>query len=267
MKIRNHHDDSKSNRKSDKYTRSTKSKASSDIRKLPRDVQNRLQKIAHLRKERNMLLASMAIIFILILSSIVLLFQSCTRQPEPPVDLAEVNREEPDWIRHDYIPEGNPSRPGKKLVEVNNIVVHYVGNPGSTAQENRDYFAKEDSDVSSNFIVGLDGEVIECIPITEVAYASNHRNSDTISIEICHPDTSGKFNDKTYESLIKLLAWLCQDLNLKSGDIIRHYDVTGKECPLYYVKHEDAWKQLKKDVKAEMKREIGSEETTNGAEK
>ena len=31
-------------------------------------------------------------------------------------------------------------------------------------------------------------------------------------------------------------------------DVIRHYDVTGKNCPKYYVEHEDAWKQFKVDV-------------------
>ena len=33
-------------------------------------------------------------------------------------------------------------------------------------------------------------------------------------------------------------------------DIIRHYDVTGKLCPKYYVEHPDAWEKLKKDAKS-----------------
>ena len=37
-----------------------------------------------------------------------------------------------------------------------------------------------------------------------------------------------------------------QDLN--ENDVIRHYDVTGKICPKYFVEHEDAWKQFKGDV-------------------
>ena len=32
--------------------------------------------------------------------------------------------------------------------------------------------------------------------------------------------------------------------------MIRHYDVTGKKCPLYYVEHEDEWKKFKEDVDA-----------------
>ena len=31
-------------------------------------------------------------------------------------------------------------------------------------------------------------------------------------------------------------------------DVIRHYDVTGKICPKYYVENEDAWLSFKQDV-------------------
>ena len=48
--------------------------------------------------------------------------------------------------------------------------------------------------------------------------------------------------------MVKLTAWLCGRYNLTADNIIRHYDVTGKECPKYYVDHEDAWVQFKLDV-------------------
>ena len=47
---------------------------------------------------------------------------------------------------------------------------------------------------------------------------------------------------------MKLSAWLCVRFGLTSENVIRHYDVTGKNCPKYYVEHEDAWKQFKVDV-------------------
>jgi N-acetylmuramoyl-L-alanine amidase len=127
-------------------------------------------------------------------------------------------------------------------------VIHYVGNPGSTAQQNRDYYASRSSEVSSHFVIGLKGEIIQCIPLHEKSSASNHRNKDTISIEVCHPDESGKFTDETYDSLVKLTVWLCEVCGLDSSDIIRHYDITGKQCPLYFVTHENAWERFKKDV-------------------
>ena len=103
---------------------------------------------------------------------------------------------------------------------------------------------------SSHFVVGIEGEVVQCIPTSEWSYASNQRNFDTISIECCHPDDSGEFTDETYNSVVQLAGFLCKRFNLTSDDVIRHYDVTEKLCPLYYVEHEDAWIQMKADIQA-----------------
>ena len=100
--------------------------------------------------------------------------------------------------------------------------------------------------------LSMDGEIVQCIPTWEVAYASNDRNYDTVSIECCHPDATGKFNDATYRSMVQLTAWLCLKFNLTEEDVIRHYDVTGKNCPKYFVEHPKAWEQFKEDVKNEM---------------
>lgn len=146
------------------------------------------------------------------------------------------------------------SRPGIALKKINGIVVHYTANPGSTAMQNRNYFeGLKDSHAthaSSHFVIGLDGEIIQCIPTKEESYASNERNSDTLSIECCHYAENGKFTEKTYSSLVRLCAYLCHRFDLTSDDIIRHYDVTGKDCPKYFVEHPKAWKQFRSDVKA-----------------
>ena len=59
-----------------------------------------------------------------------------------------------------------------------------------------------------------------------------------------------QFNQQTYDSLVELTAYLIGKFHLTTDDVIRHYDVTGKKCPLYYVEHEDAWQQFLKDVDA-----------------
>ena len=156
--------------------------------------------------------------------------------------------EVPDWVDQQIIKVDGESRRGVYLESVQDIVIHYVGNPGSTAQQNRDYYANPSSEVSSHFVIGLKGEIIQCIPLHEKSSASNHRNKDTISIEVCHPDESGKFTDAAYQSLVKLTAWLLDICDLDSDDVIRHYDITGKQCPLYFVTHEDAWKKFLKDI-------------------
>ena len=158
----------------------------------------------------------------------------------------------PSYVDDQIIDVDYHSRRGAKLTAINDIVIHYVGNPGSTAQKNRDYYADTLSNVSSHFVIGLQGEVIQCIPLDEASSASNHRNFDTISIEICHPDASGKFTDATYESVIELTAWLVKACGLEVEQVIRHYEVTGKICPKYYVENEDAWIKLRADVAARL---------------
>lgn len=157
-------------------------------------------------------------------------------------------------IEKNFLTPNEYSRPETPLTGVKSIVVHYTGNPGSTAAGNRNYFenlkTKQTTSASSHYVVGLEGEVIQCVPLNEVAYASNNRNEDSISIETCHPDKEGKFNKKTYESLVALTALLCEEFDLDREDIIRHYDVTGKKCPLYYVEHPEEWEAFKDDVMA-----------------
>ncbi len=156
------------------------------------------------------------------------------------------------------------SRPGTKCDEITAVVIHYLGNPKTTAQENHDYFESlKDTDewleegiirkrdiiyMSANYVIGIDGEIIECVPPGEIAYASNSANSYSVSIEDCHVDETGKFTNATYKSLVKLTAYVVDMYDLGRDDILRHYDITGKDCPLYFVEHEDAWEEFKDDV-------------------
>jgi N-acetylmuramoyl-L-alanine amidase len=158
-------------------------------------------------------------------------------------------------IKVEYLTPNPYSRPQKSLRRINGIVVHYTANPGSTAENNRNYFQglaeSQTIYASSHYIIGIEGEIIQCIPLTEISYASNDRNKDTVSIECCHLDETGKFSEETYESLVSLVAALCTEFDLDKKDIIRHYDVTGKLCPLYFVEHEDAWEIFKNDAMKE----------------
>lgn len=169
---------------------------------------------------------------------------------------SEIDVSKPE-IEKMFLTQNVNSRPGTALKKVKGVVVHYTANPGTDAQANRNYFEsrKDCADesrykVSSHYIIGLDGTIIQCIPEKEIAYASNDRNSDTISIECCHPDKSGQFTEQTYQSLVSLVAYLCDKYSLSLNDIIRHYDVTGKQCPRYYVQNPKAWKNFKADIDA-----------------
>ena len=67
----------------------------------------------------------------------------------------------PEWIDRQIIDVDGTSRRGVQLEGIRNIVIHYVGNPGTTAQQNRDYYDNADSEVSSHFVVFLEGDIIQ----------------------------------------------------------------------------------------------------------
>lgn len=166
--------------------------------------------------------------------------------------LAHVYAAHPNWTE-DFLTVNEYSRPGDPLTEVKNIFVHYTANPGTSAAQNRSYFEQlkdnHERSASAHFIIGYDGEILQCVPLDEIAYAVQTRNEDSISIECCYKADNGQFTQETYDSLIKLLKWLTDAYDLQPDDILRHYDCGGKKCPIYYTEHEDAWNKLKEDVK------------------
>lgn len=170
-----------------------------------------------------------------------------------------------------YLDPNPYSRPQSKMLGIRGIAIHWVGNANSKAINNRNYFnnlRNQGKDgkryASSHEIIGLDGEVIICLPKNEVAFhvgaksykarakklLNNAPNRYLYGIETCHPDWGGKFNDKTYRTLINRSADLLIEFDLKpSKDTIwRHFDVTGKDCPSYYVKNPSSWDKLVADI-------------------
>lgn len=127
------------------------------------------------------------------------------------------------------------------------LILHYIGNPGTTARQNASYFAHVNSQTSVHYIVD-DGEIIEIIPPDQKSYGTSSRehNERGIQIEMCHPDASGKISETTLANVV----WLCRELMERYGitEIIRHYDVTGKKCPLWYVEHPEEWEALKERI-------------------
>ena len=171
-------------------------------------------------------------------------------------------------ITNNYLTPNQYSRPCAKRTQTTKIAVHYVGNPNTSALANRNYFENcKDIHkyVSSNYIVGLRGEVICCVPDEEIAYCTNQANSYSVSIEVCHPKSDGVFADCTYVSLCELCAMLLKKYKLTVNDLIRHYDIvrtdgTRKQCPLHWVptKYQSEavatarWNRFKQDVQTVM---------------
>ena len=219
------------------------------IKLTPRQRQIRIRKYM---KSGILILIILAIICI----SLKLLNPGWLNRKYTEISSRQVDASEPD-INVQLLTVNPYSRPGTETGKITGIVVHYTANPGSTAMDNRNYFESlkdtHETKVSSNFVIGLDGEIVQCVPTWEVAYASNSRNNDTVSIECCHPDESGKFTDATYRSMVQLCAWLCLKFDLDEQEVIRHYDVTGKNCPKYFVENEEAFAQFREDIRNAIK--------------
>ena len=188
---------------------------------------------------------------VVILAASTLVLQGCSMSSGAA---NEVIIDKDHKITQNFIKQSDYTYDGEPLGSVQYIAVHYTANPKSTAIANRNYFNSladgHGVSASAHFIIGLDGEIIQCVPLEYVSWANGNMESNrhSITIECCHPDESGKFNDATLASLRALVKWLCEKYSLGEDALIRHYDVTGKLCPLYFVEHPDEWQAFKDSV-------------------
>lgn len=175
-------------------------------------------------------------------------------------------------VKEAYLTPNQFSRPGIKLRGVYGLVLHYVGNAGTSAMFNRNFFEHRKHGKtgygSAHFIVDLGGDVLVVVPPNEVAYHCGENrangnlytsfaiekfgywpNGKTIGIEMCHLDIAGRLSDETLEATRNLCACLCSQFNLDSQtDIVRHFDITGKLCPRWWVEHERDFLAFKASV-------------------
>lgn len=165
-------------------------------------------------------------------------------------------------IIKDFLTPNEYSRPTTKRSRTTKLAIHYVGNSGSSAKGNRNYFESlKDKKVyaSSHYLIGLQGEIIQCIPEDEIAYTTYDANYYSIGVECCHPKDDGVFAKATYDSAVWLFADMCKRYKLNPfTDIIRHYDVPKsngwrKPCPKWFVDSPQAFEQFKRDVANAMK--------------
>lgn len=137
------------------------------------------------------------------------------------------------------------------------LVIHYTGNDGDSDQNNGKYFANNVVKASAHYFVDSDS-ITQSVPDNYVAYSvggnkyANTKgakfygqctNANSISIELCDDVKDGVIypSAKTIQNAIELTQMLMQKYNIPADRVIRHYDVTGKICPAYWV--DDAkWK-------------------------
>lgn len=173
-------------------------------------------------------------------------------------------------FKKSYIHKNSYTRPGVKLRAVRKLVIHYTATSGATAANEHDYFdgtcVKAKRYASAHIFVDKK-EALNIIPLNEVAYHANDvqkknadgspwrgvpaiapdANFESIGVELCI-EKDWKFDKKTVTRAQQVFAELCKTYKLNAGDIVRHYDVTRKNCPAPYVSDEGAFEDFKAGV-------------------
>ena len=148
----------------------------------------------------------------------------------------------------------------RSLSDIKYIVIHYTANDGDTDENNGKYFANNIVKTSAHYFVD-DDSVTQSVPDSYIAWhcgANTYRhpscrNSNSIGIEICDDIRNGVIypSEKTIQNVLELTRSLMQKYNVPKEHIIRHYDVTGKKCPAYWVDDvkwkKEFWNRLGED--------------------
>ena len=140
------------------------------------------------------------------------------------------------------------------------IVIHYTANNGDTAANNANYFANNANlEASAHYFVD-ENEIYQSVEEKDIAWHCgatvykhpNCRNANSLGVELCsRKDETGNYYFKagTVTNAVELTKKLAKKYGIPIGNILRHYDVTGKNCPAPFVKSESAWEDFKNKIK------------------
>ena len=156
----------------------------------------------------------------------------------------------------------NPANYGGTLKNVQYIVVHWTSNQGDTAKNNADYFAREVVKASAHYFVD-ENEVWNSVPPDRQAWhvgAKRYvhpycRNSNSIGVEMCLTGKGYVLRRGTIERAVKLVRELMARYGVPIQNVVRHYDVTGKNCPAPFVEQPSLWDDFKTALATEQEEE------------
>ncbi len=180
------------------------------------------------------------------------------------------------------IPPGSGVRTGKRLGSVEGLVIHWIGVCQPDARKVRGSFAS--ANAGTQYISDYNtGDILQVMPEGEVAYhvgskyytatktnllGSKSPNSYLVGVECCIGDREiprdwalpgvhmglGRPSEVQYRALVEFAADFLTRHGLGVDRLYRHYDITGKLCPVWFCKDGARWVRLKTDVMAAMSR-------------
>lgn len=153
-----------------------------------------------------------------------------------------------------YFKQARPEnfRAGRKS-PVEYLVLHYTANQGDTARGNLDFFAREVTRSSAHYFVDRN-EVCQSVPDGAAAYHVGGKtrkhprcvNDNSIGIELC--DSAFSVPRETEKRALELARDIIRRYHIPPENVLRHYDVTGKLCPLPWVRDPAGWRAFKKEL-------------------
>lgn len=141
--------------------------------------------------------------------------------------------------------------------DIKYIVIHFTANDGDKDESNGNYFKNNVVKASAHYFVD-DDSITKSVPDNYVAYAVGGKkyantkgaklygeatNSNTLSIELCDTVKNGVIypTQATIDNALAFTKAKMKEYNIPKDRVIRHFDVTGKLCPAYWV-DETKWK-------------------------
>ena len=135
------------------------------------------------------------------------------------------------------------------------IVMHYTANNGDTARNNCDYYHRVGGLwASAHYFVdeyGAMQSVRECDTAWHCGAEAGQRywhpecrNANSIGIEMCsrkRADGSYYIKPETVANAAALAKDIMQRYGIDTEHVLRHYDVTGKRCPMPWVDDPAQW--------------------------
>lgn len=155
----------------------------------------------------------------------------------------------------------------RSISKIKYIVWHYTANDGDSDEANGLFFKKnKNRGASAHYFVDDDSVTIS-VPDTYVAWSvggkrySNYRttggaslykictNTNSINIELCDTRKNGKYDvtEATLQNAIDLTRKLMAKYDIPISNVVRHFDVTGKSCPVYYINN-SVWQSVKNRI-------------------
>lgn len=152
----------------------------------------------------------------------------------------------------------------RKAGDIQYLIYHYTGNKGDTAVNNGRYYSQKINPPASAHYFVDDNEVIQSVDDLTVAWAVGGKkwsdcaqtgggkfygiakNANSISIEMCGTKSKSSYeaSEATLENAVALGRLLMKRYNIPFENVIRHFDVTGKYCPAYFMDG-DKWSAFK----------------------